>query len=176
VGPGGVGIGGPGEAGLHVGVGEAAQVVAEGVRHGDGCQALVGVVVVGLEVLGEQVVERLTPLGGELPLFLQDLTERPGLVEHPGLHGGEQGVAADEVHLQGQHAVEQVAIGAALAGHGLRHGWVLQGEGRFSGSLKVSKIRDARSRAEGGGRSAAATAEGGVSDRSAQLLIALAVR
>jgi hypothetical protein len=55
---------------------------------------------VGLEVLGEHVVERLAPLGGELPPLPEDLAQRPGLVEDPGLHGGQQGVAADEVLLE----------------------------------------------------------------------------
>src|SRR5262245_41896852 len=42
--------------------------------------------------------------------------ERPGLVEHPGIHRGEEGVAGDEVHLQRQYAEEEVAVSGT--GHG----------------------------------------------------------
>ena len=49
------------------------------------------------------------------PWSTQDLAQRPGLVQHPGVHGGDQGVAGDEVHLQRQDAEEQVAVGVRLA-------------------------------------------------------------
>jgi len=38
-------------------------------------------------------------LFGILALLKQDQPERFGLVQHPGVHGGDEGVAADEVHL-----------------------------------------------------------------------------
>ncbi len=50
-------------------------------------------------------------------MLLQHLPERAGLVEHPGIHGGDQGVARNEVHLQRQDAEEQVAVGRVV-GHG----------------------------------------------------------
>ena len=50
----------------------------------------------------------------------QDLAERLGLVQHPGVHGRDEGVAADEVHLQSQDAEEEVAVAA-----GRIHEWFL---------------------------------------------------
>jgi hypothetical protein len=44
----------------------------------------------------------------------QDLSQILVLVEYPRLHGRDEGVAADELHLQGQDAEQQVAVGARL--------------------------------------------------------------
>jgi hypothetical protein len=55
-----------------------------------------------LNVLVHQHVEGLQLFRAEPALIEQDGPERPGLVEGPGLHGGDKDVAADEVHLQGQ--------------------------------------------------------------------------
>ncbi len=44
-------------------------------------------------------------------LITQDLPEGFGFVDHPGVHGGDQGRGTDEVHLQGKDAEEEVAVG-----------------------------------------------------------------
>ena len=47
------------------------------------------------------------------PLVLEDLAQRGRLVQHPGVHGGDQGVPGDEVHLQGDDTEQKVSIGGA---------------------------------------------------------------
>src|SRR5262249_48791875 len=66
------------------------------------------------EVFEDDRVEQLPALGGEVTVFVEDVAERPVLVEHPDVHGGDERVAADEVHLHREDAEEQVAVG----GHG----------------------------------------------------------
>jgi hypothetical protein len=72
-------------------------------------------------VLGEvglhQCVQQRVVLRLQRPLLGEDVAERPGLVQHPGVHGGDQGVLADEVHLQGQDAEQQVPV-RGRGGHG----------------------------------------------------------
>jgi hypothetical protein len=80
-------------------------------RRRQGRQALPGIPLVGVEVLLHQDFQNLTPPGGQLALLDQHLAERPGLVQHPGVHGGDQGGAVDEVHLEGHDAEEQIAVG-----------------------------------------------------------------
>ncbi len=61
-----------------------------------------------------QLDDRLQSLvgrGGQGALLHEDLAKRLGLVEHPGVHRGNQGVAADAVELQGENAEQQVAVG-----------------------------------------------------------------
>jgi hypothetical protein len=41
----------------------------------------------------------------------QDFSEWLLFVEHPSVHGGDERVAVDEVHLQGENAEQQIAIG-----------------------------------------------------------------
>src|SRR5262249_38696026 len=48
----------------------------------------------------------------QLPLFHQDLSQRFGLLQHPGVHGRDEAVAADEIHLQGQDTEEEIPIGS----------------------------------------------------------------
>src|SRR5205085_12201320 len=50
-------------------------------------------------------------------LLAEDLAERPPLVEDPGAHGPDEGLAADEARLQRQEPEEQVAVRGV--GHGL---------------------------------------------------------
>jgi hypothetical protein len=47
----------------------------------------------------------------ECALRDEDLAEGLGLVQHPGVHGSDQGVPADKVHLKSQDAEQQVAVG-----------------------------------------------------------------
>jgi hypothetical protein len=56
--------------------------------------------------------------GVECPLLDGDLAQGLDLVEHPGIHGGDEGVAADEVRLQGQDAEVQVPVRGRRRGHG----------------------------------------------------------
>jgi hypothetical protein len=55
-------------------------------------------------------------LGAQGALRMQDLSLGRCLAQHPGVHGDE-GVATDEAHLQGQHAEQQVAVGTGGLGH-----------------------------------------------------------
>src|SRR6266852_1956742 len=73
------------------------------------------------EVHADQHVEGRALVRPEGLLFDEDLADRLGLVEHPGIHGGNEGVAADEVHLKGQDAEQQIAVGARPAGGGVGH-------------------------------------------------------
>ena len=61
---------------------------------------------------------------GQDALVVEDLGQRLGLVEHPGVHGGDEGIAADKVHLEGEDAEEEVAVcgrtGRSLIGQGRR--------------------------------------------------------
>jgi hypothetical protein len=60
---------------------------------------------------------RCTDDGIEDLLRDEDFSKGAFLVEHPGVQGGDEGVAVEEVHLQGQDTEKQVAIGV-----GDRHG------------------------------------------------------
>src|SRR6266446_1233666 len=51
-------------------------------------------------------------LAGQGLVLLEDLSQRFGLVQDPGVHGLDQGVAADEVHLQREDAEQQVTVGS----------------------------------------------------------------
>ena len=55
-------------------------------------------------------------------LLDQDLFQRLVLGEHPGAHRRQEGVAGHEVHLQGQDAEQQVAVGGRGTRRGFGHG------------------------------------------------------
>ena len=48
----------------------------------------------------------------QLRVLDEDLAKRLGLFQHPGVHGGEKRLATDKVHLQGEDAEQEVAVGA----------------------------------------------------------------
>jgi hypothetical protein len=96
--------------------------VAERGRDGDGRQALLRVTVVGVQVLLHHRVQQAPPRGGQPPLVKEDLAQGLGLVQHPGVHGLDQAVAADEIYLQGQDAEEQVAVGGGIGRCTMGHG------------------------------------------------------
>ena len=75
----------------------------------EGGQAPLGVAAVLLEVLADQGLEQGVGARRQGARSTQDLAQGPGLVGDPGVEGGEQGVAVDEVDLQGEEAEEQVA-------------------------------------------------------------------
>jgi hypothetical protein len=81
-------------------------------------QTALGVVAVLFEMPLHHHVEQLAIGRGEGALFEQNLPQRFGLVQHPGVHGRNQSIATDEVHLQGQNAEEQITVRGRL-GHGL---------------------------------------------------------
>jgi hypothetical protein len=63
----------------------------------------------------------------EGPLIDEDLAQSLILIKHPGIHCCNQGVAANEVHLQCQDTEQQVAVGGRVqwrrAGHGNGLSW-----------------------------------------------------
>jgi hypothetical protein len=69
----------------------------------------------------QQGIECQELLGRQSSLFKQNLAQRSAFVEHPGLHARNESVGADEVHLQGEDAKQQVAIGWGTVGR-LGHG------------------------------------------------------
>jgi hypothetical protein len=60
-------------------------------------------------------------LWSKAALFDENLSQWLVLVQNPGVHGPQEVVAADEVHLQGQDAEQQVAIGGRGTGRGFGH-------------------------------------------------------
>src|SRR5262249_19130728 len=92
---------------------------------GHGSEAALWVSAVLAQVLIHQGFQRGPLVLGQGALVLEDRAQGPGLIEHPGVHGGDEGVAAEEVQLQGQDAEEKVAVGRGAAGGGLGHGLVL---------------------------------------------------
>ena len=88
------------QARLHVGVGDALQVILGGAQRTDRGQALLRIVTVLLEVFLDQRLQQGVVRRRRGRLVAQYLAERLALLEHPGIHGRDQGIAADEVHLQ----------------------------------------------------------------------------
>ena len=103
---------------LEFGVRDPQQVLLDGVGRTDRRQTLFGTVVVladvGLDQRGKEF--EIFPRNG---LVLdQYFAQRLLLGEHPGVHGRDQGLAVDEVHLTGQNAEKQIAVVL-----GRRHGF-----------------------------------------------------
>jgi hypothetical protein len=73
-------------------------------------QAPFRVVVVHLEVLGNQGFEQGMRVVSQSPLIEEDAAERFTLVQNPGIHGFDQRVAGDEIHLHREDAEEQIAV------------------------------------------------------------------
>jgi hypothetical protein len=89
------------------------------------CQAFLGVVIMFGEMLLHERVEQ--PAMVRVEGFLRDekFAQGLGLVKYPRLHGGDELLARDEIHLHGEDAEEQIAIGGRL-----RHVLVLSRERR----------------------------------------------
>ena len=99
------------EAGLEVGVGDPAEVLGHRADRAEGLQAPGGVAAVGPDVLVDQGFEQgVTRLRQVAPLDEQG-PQWGFLADDPGVHRREEGVAGDEVHLLGQDAQQQVAVG-----------------------------------------------------------------
>src|SRR5207249_4167580 len=84
-------------------------------------QAALRVVIVNPQMLDDEAIQRVELPRRQVPLFEQNLAEPLLLGEHPGMHAGDQRVAADKVHLQSENAKQQVAIGTRRFTW-LRHG------------------------------------------------------
>ena len=76
-------------------------------------------------------------------------------VQHPSVHRGDEGVARDEFHLQGEDAEPQIAVGAGPARRGVGHGIVPRGNDGDSLPLRLlwphEKTREWRQSAAPGG-------------------------
>ena len=93
------------------------QALAGGAAGGDGGQALLGVAAVLLEVAGHQGLDGGSVVGVEVAAADEVVGQGAGLVERPGLEGGDELALVDQAVLQGQQAEEQVAVGGE-GGHG----------------------------------------------------------
>jgi hypothetical protein len=114
-----------GQAGLHVGVGDLAQILPDRPEGADRRQTFLDVVAVQFQVPPDHDVQEVPVLGPEPLVLDQDLPEWGGLLQDPGIQGGDELVAADEVHLQGQDAEEQVTVGGRAGRVVVGHGQVL---------------------------------------------------
>jgi hypothetical protein len=104
---------------LQVRIGDLTELLANrrGGRYGG--QALLRIVVVRLEVFGDQGVQQGRAFGRQGAALYEDFAERVRFVPHPGVHRLDQRIAADEVVLDGHDAWKQIQIGS-LRGHGER--------------------------------------------------------
>jgi hypothetical protein len=75
-----------------------------------GGQALLGIAPVNLQVQLDNTVQLVSCSHGQRSLFHQDLAKGLSLVKHPGVHGSDQCITIDEVHLHGQDAEQEVAV------------------------------------------------------------------
>jgi hypothetical protein len=79
-----------GKAGLHVRVGDLFQVPPRRANRTERRQTLLRIVVVHLQMSLDQRFEQFTIRRLESPLLDEDLPQRLGLVEDPGVHGGDK--------------------------------------------------------------------------------------
>ena len=116
-----------GEAGGQLGVVEPGQAAPRRAGGGERGQALLGAAAVLLEVQADQGLDGGSlVVGVEVAAGDQVLGQRPGLVERPGLEGGDELGLVDQAVLEGEQTEEQVAVGGD-GGHGAglpegRHG------------------------------------------------------
>jgi hypothetical protein len=80
-------------------------------------------VAVGGQVLLDQRVEHLAA-GGEVAVGAEDVAQGAVLFQDPGMQGLDEGVAVDEVELEGEDAEEQVAVRSERSRAGVGHGGV----------------------------------------------------
>ena len=104
------------DAGLEVGVGELAEVVGHRADRAEGLQAPGGVAAVGADVLVDEGFEQVPARLRQVAPLDEQGPQRRLLADDPGVHRLEEGVAGDEIHLLGQDAQQQVAVGVN-AGH-----------------------------------------------------------
>ena len=106
-----------GQAGLEIGIGDPGEVLSHRADGAEVLQALLGIATELLQVLGDEGLQQVVLVGFQGAAVAEDLAEGDGTVVHPATEGVEQGVAVDEVVLEGQQAEEQVAVGVDV-GHG----------------------------------------------------------
>jgi len=99
------------QARLHIAIGNALEFSDPRAFGTDSVQALLRVAAVLLEVRFDECFEELPVFGAQGIVLVKNLRQRPGLGEHPGVHGSNELVARDEVHLQRQNAKEKVMVG-----------------------------------------------------------------
>ncbi len=80
-------------------VGDLLHLLARRAERTDSGQALLGVAAVQFQMLLHQRFQQSVRIGTQRVLGQQNLSERGGLLQHPGVHGRNEGTAADEVHL-----------------------------------------------------------------------------
>ena len=115
--PRGVTAAGVAETLLHVAVGDHCELVAERFDRTERSQAGVRPAAVEGDVLVDERIQELARIAGEGAGRDEMVGEGTLLVEHPGVHRRDELLGADEVHLHGENAEEEISIGGG-AGHG----------------------------------------------------------
>ena len=105
-----------GQAGLQFGIGDVRQLLLDRIDGTEGGQCFLHVVAVPRQVVVNGLFEQGVLVLGERFLLAQDLREPLFFRQRPGVHGGDQDIAADEFPLPGENAGEQIAIT-----HRIRH-------------------------------------------------------
>ncbi len=94
------------ETGLHILIGDLLEFFLDGADRADRREALFRIVVVQRQVFLHQRFEQSAVVVRQSLVGDENLPERLVLIEHPGLHGGDQLLARDEIHLHGENAEE----------------------------------------------------------------------
>ena len=105
------------ECRVDLGVGDGGEAPSDRWLDPDGGEALLGVAVVLLEVLGGQRLDQPALLGVEMAEGPEVVGQGAGLVAGPGVEGGHELGLVDQPDLEGQQAEEEVAVGGD-GGHG----------------------------------------------------------
>jgi hypothetical protein len=84
--------------------------------------------------------ERFVAVLVQRTLAAQQFTQRRLFFHDPGVHAGEKLVTADEIHLHGENAKQEIAIGTWC-----EHGWasMLVGKAMFAGQ-RIFRVRRRR--------------------------------
>src|SRR5262249_13225141 len=100
----------PSEGGPELGIADAPHVPPGRPTRGDRAQAPDVIIVVLAQVFFGKGSEQAGWGARQGSLFGEDLTERSGLIQDPGVHPGNQGVARSQAHARRQDPEEQVAL------------------------------------------------------------------
>jgi hypothetical protein len=90
------------QAGLHVRVGDLLEVLAYRVDRADRGQAPLRIVAVLFQMFEHHRFQQTVFLLGQSVLLLKELSDGFRLVKHPGMHGSDERIPRDEIHLQGE--------------------------------------------------------------------------
>ena len=102
---------------LHIAVGDRGEVAAQRFDRTECGQTGVGPAAVESDMLVDERIQQLARIAGEGARRKQMVGKGALLVENPGVHSRDELLGADEVHLNGEDAEEEVSIGDS-AGHG----------------------------------------------------------